>query len=374
MVQHFSKLAAHRSYVLCLYRANLRNIKRFIKPPAFKKKLKATLVGTIKKNKGNLSSWDVYKLLSDMSTLQKLVQGGDTVELSKLAEIPLQENLDSTYHINKLKEANELLNSINGQTETSREVLREKTILDRYIKGQQKMNLLPKVFPKRFKDDKLLKIALHENAIQKMNRIHNTLIRGPPKVLLSYTTCGKSKIWFIRSALNKKKNQSKALTSIILRERTQHQKRIDSIKHCHDNAYWAVHEAQWEDYMNTGLLQKVDITKQLKKLSLRQKKVVDKNVDPINLKYVSNIDKWLDPIRYSLEYMASRGLQRSLHFKKYKTRLLTNKKHIEFYERKSSEMYENKVKRYKMILNALPHVNPFGPGQDLPSILAKNKF
>lgn len=370
MVQNFIHLPEHRKCVLQLYRHTLRNCKEFCHSQHLIHRIKRVTRETIIKHRYDKSSWSVHFYLQKLHDLNKLLFQRDVksvwvllTDVSKSKSkskkprktrtskiLNALQNIDKSKHIKGLQDP---------------QIVRERLILHNYIRREQARNRLPRIIPEEYKIKLLLPLALHARAMVKLNSIHGKLIEGPPKVFLTHTIPVGHRIWFVRSALNKKRRQSKALGSLIRREKHEGHKRWNYLRECRSNAYWAEQEANWEQLVMGEKIPLFDLKNYLDSQTVSRKKV----------ECPSHLTDWLEPIGYSLQILNQTNLKKAIYFKNYKDRVLLNGGQAQFFANKSLTMYQKRTNRFKqMVQNDLPYVVPFIPGRDLPSTLTKHRF
>ncbi|EDO16281.1 hypothetical protein Kpol_1053p18 [Vanderwaltozyma polyspora DSM 70294] len=378
MTSHFSSLPAHRSYIFSLYRDVLRNIHRCCYSVELQNILTSKLNLTMKQQKGTMSSWKAHSKIKELEELNDRLINRDLPYLKELINNLSGNKINSTQpnqYVQDLKEATNLINEYHSNNSQSIETIKKMDILNRYIKTKQSKHLLPKEISNVYKESLLLPFAIHEDSIYKLNKLHNQLIRGPPRVRLTNTKAGKITIWFLRSALNKKDRQSKKLKLRIAKEKQKHQQRIDNIKTCEKYAYWALLEASWESLLNTGKLPTININKTINNLSTLDNE--DININRKNNHHIKDIHvkEWIEPITYSIKQLVDKEFERKCHYENYKKIILYGKNNglIDFFENKTKVMYARRVSRYKTVVNGLPFIIPTIPRRDLRTALLDNK-
>ncbi|CAI4328088.1 BAF_collapsed_G0009480.mRNA.1.CDS.1 [Saccharomyces cerevisiae] len=365
MAQNFGKIPSHKSYVLSLYRTVLRNIPKCCHSYAFQYEIKKTLSKQLFKHKHDKSSWSVYTLLNEFSSLNNCLLEGKLQEIKNLMK-PLKK-------MKKQLETTKILNSLTslGDVKTNDpEEVRRFHVLSAYIKRKQDLGLLPAYIPKTYQHKLLLPLALNEHACLKLFHIQQKLKNGPPSAGLSYTKEGRNQIWFVRSPINKGRQQSKKLGILIRKERKDSQKNIDNLNFCEINAAWALHEAIWEEYLESKKIIKVNLPKYLEYAAN-----IPKSTKCNPSSQYQKIKEWVDPVREIMFELHSKSFQRVEYFNKYKEKLLKNGGQLAYFDKKSKEMYAKRLTLFrKMSKETLPYVTLFIEGRDLPSVLAKYGF
>ncbi|KAF4006672.1 hypothetical protein FOB22_000285 [Saccharomyces cerevisiae] len=324
MAQNFGKIPSHKSYVLSLYRTVLRNIPKCCHSYAFQYEIKKTLSKQLFKHKHDKSSWSVYTLLNEFSLLNNCLLEGKLQEIKNLMK-PLKK-------MKKQLETTKILNSLTslGDVKTNDpEEVRRFHVLSAYIKRKQDLGLLPAYIPKTYQHKLLLPLALNEHA-----------------------------------------QQSKKLGILIRKERKDSQKNIDNLNFCEINAAWALHEAIWEEYLESKKIIKVNLPKYLEYAAN-----IPKSTKCNPSSQYQKIKEWVDPVREIMFELHSKSFQRVEYFNKYKEKLLKNGGQLAYFDKKSKEMYAKRLTLFrKMSKETLPYVTLFIEGRDLPSVLAKYGF
>lgn len=374
---HFSGISAHRSAVLTLYRHTLRNTNNYLYSKGFANSIQNEITKRIRRNRKEISSWATRTQLETLSKLNDLVLKCNWDEVKKLL---IESNAGSSVRekVNndpKIANLNNILNVLTPlvtpkeNPSNTKEYKTEMNILSDYCKRKQLKQLLPRGMSKEYKRKLLLPIAMHEHGLKQVGAIARQLKKGPPPAYLSYTMEGKSKIWFVRSAVNKHKNQSKALGRLIRETRFQHQSEIDTVALCHSfHGYWALEEAQWEGMLETQL----DEPPRYKINSLEQfLKLRDVGGIP------QNVIEWLQPLKDVIKSMQDDSNKRVEYFEKFKKENLIDGGQYDYYQKESDEMYWKRKERFeKMIKEQIPYTNPFYKNKEnnLISILKHKRF
>ncbi|CAR29366.1 ZYRO0G06974p [Zygosaccharomyces rouxii] len=371
MVQNFIHLPEHRQCVLHLYRHTLRNSKQCCHSQHLINRIKKITRQTIVKHRYDKSSWSVHFYLQKLYELNHLLIQRDVktvwnlltdVSKSKSKSKSKKSSTRSSRILKALQDIHQLKQDKGLQDP---QIVREKLILNNYIKREQARNHLPRFIPEEYKTKLLLPLALHTVAMARLNSIHGKLVEGPPKVFLTHTTPMGHRIWFVRSAFNKKKRQSKTLGILIRREKNEGHKRWDYLRQCKSNAYWAQQEANWEQLIENKIVPQFDLNRYLDSQSIGKKKI----------ECPPQLAHWLEPIGYSIQKLNQINADKAAYFRNYKNRVLLNGGQALYFENKSITMYQRRVKRFQqMVQNDLPYVVPFFPGRDLLSTLTKYRF
>lgn len=325
-------------------------------------RVKNTVKAATYHHRGDQSSWSVRKLLSNLRTLNILLYEGavkDTLKL--LSTFKKNSSRPSTETSKLLKKINQISLEHIKATREAPETIREMFILKRYVSKKQKQNKLPSNISKEYKLKLLLPLALHELSLIKFNRIASK-IRKVPTTSITSTMAGRSRVWFVRSAVNKGKRQSKMLGSLIRYERKMNQKIIDGIHKCEMDADWALHEAIWENYLESNVILNYDTGKYLNAIRKNQ------NVN-------SHIHDWLSPLQKVVGDLNMRSLEKSKTFIDFKEKTLINGGLARYFEKRAMTMHSKRLERFqKMVKTDLPHVIPFVTNQTLSACLAKYHF
>lgn len=374
---HFSGIPAHRKAVLTLYRHVLRNTNNQLYSKGFANKIQSEANLRIRRFKNEKSSWTIRTQLEKLHQLNDLIGEHNWDEIKKLiVEVQTtkstREKIDDDSKLTNLnhiiKELTPLLTPQDNPINT-KEYKTEMNILSDYIQKKQAKQLLPYGMLKDYKRKLLLPLAMHDYGLKQVGKITRQLKRGPPPTYLSYTMEGKSKIWFVRSAVNKHKNQSKTLGRLIRETRLQHQSEIDTVDLCHTfYGYWALEEAQWEDMIKNEHAKpakyKVNSLEQFMKLK-------DYHGIP------QNVVTWLHPLKDVISTIKQESMSRVAYFEKFKKDKLIEGGQYKYYKDESDKMYWRRKERFqKMIQEQIPHTNPFYQNQEnnLISILKIKHF
>ncbi|GAV55657.1 hypothetical protein ZYGR_0AY00490 [Zygosaccharomyces rouxii] len=371
MVQNFIHLPEHRLCVLHLYRHTLRNSKQRCHSQHLIHRIEKITRQTLVKHRYDKSSWSVHFYLQKLYELNQLLIQRDVksvwnllTDVSKSKSKSKSKKL-STRSSKVLTTLQDIHQSKLANGLQDPQVVREQLILNNYIRREQAQNRLPHFIPEEYKIKLLLPLALHGIAMVKLNSVHGKLVEGPPKVFLTHTIPVGHRIWFVRSALNKKKNQSKALGTLIRREKHEGHKRWDYLRQCKSNAYWAQQEANWEQLIANKTVPQLNLDKYLDSQTIGKKKI----------ECPAQLAHWLEPISYSIQKLTETNVKKAEYFRNYRNRVLLNGGQAQYFENKSVTMYQRRVERFrKMVQNDLPYVVPFFRGRDLPSTLTKYRF
>lgn len=372
---HFSGISTHRSAVLTLYRHALRNTNNYLYSKGFANSIQRVINTRIRRFKNEKSAWTIRSQLETLSKLNDLVLSCSWDEVSRLLieskdVTSVRETINSDPKVNNLNNILTVLTPLitpKDNPTNTKEYKTEMNILSDYCKRKQLKQLLPSGMLKDYKRKLLLPLAMHEYGLKRVGTIARQLKKGPPPAYLSYTMEGKSKIWFVRSAVNKHKNQSKELGRLIRETRLQHQSEIDTIALCYSfHGYWALEEAQWEEILAHQLNQppkyKINSLEQFLKL---------KDYGDIP----PNVIEWLQPLKDVMKSMQNDSNKRIEYFEKFKKEKLVDGGQYDYYQKESDKMYWKRKERFeKMIKEQIPHTNPFYRNKEnnLISIL-KNK-
>ncbi|CDH10861.1 related to Required for respiratory growth protein 1, mitochondrial [Zygosaccharomyces bailii ISA1307] len=241
---------------------------------------------------------------------------------------------------------------------------REMGILNKYIKREQAHDRLPHNVSEEYKMKLLLPMALHASALGKLNSIQKKLSQGPPKVMINHTATMGGRIWFVRSALNKKKRQSKALGMLIRREKRQSRNRWEALESCKATANWALQEGIWEHLIQQGSILKFDLDQFLESFDLDEK-----HQPP------SSLREWLTPVREAVIKLKQINRAKVVYFRNYKNNVLIKGGQAQYYTDRSENFHRERLQRFQeMAKKDLPYVSPFIFGHDLPSVMAKYRL
>ncbi|CAI4056516.1 hypothetical protein SUVZ_02G1940 [Saccharomyces uvarum] len=367
MAQNFGRIPSHQCYVLNLYRTVLRNVPKNCHSYAFQNEIKSNLSRQLTKHKHDKSSWSVYILLEKLNQLNNSLVEGKVQEIKHLMQ-PLKKTPKQLKTTRIFKPLNDLGNENLLQSPGE---IRELHVLSTYIKQKQDLGLLPSYIPKKYKLNLLLPLALNDRACVKLYNIHQKLEKGSPSARLSYTKEGRNQIWFVRSPINKGKRQSKMLGILIRQERKDSQKNIDNLNFCESNATWALHEAIWEEYLESKRIIEVNLAKYL-----------EYNIDNPNkpAKYTpasqnKKINEWVNPVREVMFNLQAKSIQKVEYYSDYKEKLLSEDGQLAYLDKLSKAMFAKRLESFeKMTKEALPYVTPFIPKKDLLSVLTKYGF
>lgn len=252
---------------------------------------------------------------------------------------------------------------------------REAQILAKYISRQQEHNRLPRHIPSEYKMKLLLPLALHENDVQRLGRIQAQLSKGPPKCFVTSTAAGSGKIWFVRSAVNKGKRQSKQLGIFLRYEKKQAQKRLNHWENCKENANWALHEAIWEQCLEDQTFPRFAPEEYLRLLNFS---LDDEQLPKASEKAErcpTKVAEWLQPIKDSMKLLAQTNSKKNELFRRHRNTVLLGGGQFQFYEKQGDKLYARRISRFEnLVRNELPHVVPYIPGRDLQSLLNKYRL
>ncbi|CUS21213.1 LAQU0S02e08614g1_1 [Lachancea quebecensis] len=360
MVLHFSCSTRHRTFVLHWYRYTLRNVNRQTFSWHLKARVKDITRITLVKHKSDKSSWSVYTLLRDLRTLNGFLRNKKTAAAWRLLTLYSKKSpkTQTSPPSTALQQSPPLQDP---------ETVRNNHIIHSYVAERQQKNLLPQEISAEYKTLLLLPLALHYHSLKKLHIIESKLAQGPPKVSVNYTSAGKARIWFLRTAVNKNKRQSKALGQIIRREKRKSQKNLDYWEKCRVNGIWAWHEAAWEHLMETNTVLTGSPAKYFDAERTR-KHIASEDT---SLKAVA---EWLDPVFSSLDMLQAQSAEQAAYFEKYKHNTVLQGQQ-QYFARKSDKMYENRKKRFKSLLeDDLPFVTPYFCKRNLAAVMKSHKF
>lgn len=316
------------------------------------------------KHRYDKSSWNVHFYLQKLRELNLLLVRRDVkavwdllTKIAKKKKAPKSSKILGA--LQELDKAKKAINVI------APKCTREMGILNNYIRREQAHNRLPHIIPEEYKMKLLLPMALHARAMIRFDSVRSKLSRGPPKVTISHTATMGSKIWFVRSALNKKKRQSKALGVLIRREKRQSRNRWEALTSCKVAAGWALQEAIWEHLIQWGSIPAFDLEKYLEPSSLEERKSQSFPV----------VEEWLAPIQESFLRLKELNRAKVAYFRNYKDDILLKGGQMQYYGHKSEAFHHERLQRFRKMANTdLPYVVPFIPGHDLSSIMAKYRL
>lgn len=372
MVKNFIYLSAHRNYVLTLYRHTLRNASLKCSSIHLQCRIRKIVKDLLFKHRFDKSSWSVHRLLQQMAELNRHLKSGEVVEAwSILTRYSRQKKPVKRSAVTKeLELFTKPTPEVNIQNATEQ---RELQIMGDYISRNQQRGRLPRHIPNEYKVKLLLPLALHEKDVLRLNRIQHQLSKGPPRSTLTSTSAGSGKIWFVRSAVNKAKRQSKALGIFIRQEKKRAQKRLNGWEACKVNAVWALHEAIWEQSLDNGTPLSLNPEKYLHLLSgsledLRAPEKKEQSCPP-------KVLEWLSPINDVMMSLRKANSDAASSYRKHREEQLLNDGELDYYQTQNDKVYTGRVQRFeKLVKTELPYVVPFVPGRDLRSILTKYRL
>ncbi|QLQ79581.1 hypothetical protein HG537_0C02280 [Torulaspora globosa] len=369
MVQNFSHLSSHKAYVLALYRYTLRATSSRCSSVHLRCRIRNTLRDMMFKHKHDKSSWTVFRLLEKMSKLNKCLEQGEVQQVWSMLTAMGKKKPCKKPVTNVLRDLSQSVPS----TDTVNVVeQRESHILAQYINRGQQQGRLPGHIPREYQMKLLLPLAIHERNVEKLGAVQSQLSKGPPKCFLTSTAAGSGKIWFVRSAVNKGKRQSRNLGIFLRREKKLAQKRLNHWEACKKNANWAVHEAIWEQCLEDGTILDFAPEKYLRSLNLS----LDDDESSVQLvkdrECPTKVIEWLQPIKDAMDSLARINQERKESFKKHRDDVLLTGGQYEFYKNQGNKLYARRVKRFgNLVQNELPYVVPYISGRDLASLLSK---
>ncbi|SCU78332.1 LADA_0A05138g1_1 [Lachancea dasiensis] len=363
MVLHFSQIPRHRTYVLHWYRYTLRNCTKYVHSVHLQQRVRRVTKVTMLKHKSDKSSWNVYKLLRDMKRINSLLVKSKTEKVWRLLTTYMGK---SSRRKKRPSPSVDFMATNKGPTQDPERVKSSKILADYLTEKQGKLQI-PSNICDKYKAQLILPLALHEHALRKLQRIEFKLAAGPPKVSLNYTAAGKARIWFVRSALNKGRRQSRALGRLIRSEKRKAQKNLDYWGHCQENSYWAWHEALWENLMETGCF----ITGGPEQFMSWDSKSV-KRVGTAECN--DTLNEWLEPIKHSIAVLHTQSTTAAKYYENFKHgSVLQAQRH--YFTEKALTVFMNRKRRYnKMLQEELQFTVPFFKKQNLPSIMKSYKF
>lgn len=326
------------------------------------------------KHKHDKSSWTVFLLLQKMCKLNRFLQQGDVQQVWSMVTAVGKKKKPSSK-----KPVTKALKELSQQRPTTDELSlvqqQESNILAQYISRHQEHGRLPRQIPREYRMKLLMPLALHEKDVQKLSRIQDQLSKGPPKCFLTSTAAGSAKIWFVRSAVNKGKRQSKLLGVLLRHEKKQAQKRLNHWEACKVNANWALHEAIWEQYLEDETIIKFAPEKYLHSLNLS----LDDEQVPSALekdqKCPTKVVEWLWPIKHAMSSLAEINSDKKQLFKRHRDDVILNGGQFEFYKDQGHKLHARRINRFEdLVRNELPYVVPYIAGRDLRSLLTKYRL
>lgn len=326
------------------------------------------------KHKHDKSSWTVFRLLEKMGKLNKCLEQGDVQQVwSMLTAMGKKKKPYSKKPVtHALREFSQSAPSTDSLSLVEQ---RESHILAQYISRHQQHSRLPRHIPHEYQMKLLLPLAMHEKNVEKLGIVEAQLSKGPPQCFLTSTAAGSSRIWFVRSAVNKGRRQSRKLGIFLRREKKLAQKRLNHWEECKNNANWALHEAIWEQCLEDGTIPDFAPEKYLRSLSLS----LDDEDSPVpqwkNRECPTKVVEWLQPIKEAMDSLARINRDRKESLKKHRDDVLLTGGQFEFYKNQGNKLYARRVKRFEnLVQNELPYVVPYIPGRDLPSLLSKYRL
>ncbi|AQZ12320.1 RRG1 (YDR065W) [Zygosaccharomyces parabailii] len=363
MVTNFIYLPSHRTCVLHLYRHTLRNSHQCCHSMHLVHRIRKIVKQTLVKHRCNKSSWSVHLHLQKLHELNQLLVRGNIKAvwdlltlISSKKKAPGSSRIISELQMIKIKKTNIM--------SPSPKCSREMGILNKYIKREQAHDRLPHNISEEYKMNLLLPMALHARALAKLNSIQRKLSQGPPKVMINHTATMGGRIWFVRSALNKKKRQSKALGILIRREKRQSRNRWEALECCKATANWALQEGIWEHFIQQGTILELDLDQYLESFDLDEK-----YQPPLLLR------EWLAPVRESVIKLKEINRAKVVYFRNYKNNVLIKGGQAQYYADRSKNFHRERLQRFQeMAKKDLPYVAPFVFGRDLPSVIAKYRL
>ncbi|KAL3233679.1 Required for respiratory growth protein 1, mitochondrial [Nakaseomyces bracarensis] len=377
MKSHFSVLEAHRCHVLTLYRHTLRNSHN-VQSGYLKFRINRVLGEEVKKHKYDKSSWSIFKKLTSLKKLNDALEVNDCIEAHNLL-------VNYCGSIKKPRsKVKGILKSIEAEIKENHNIqdnrrLARLSLFDAYLKRKQQRNELPYNIPQEYKQKLLLPLALHERGLMNLERLKISLMKGKYHTKLSYTMSGKSRIWFVRSYVNKNKRESIKLRNLITQDKKKNLTILRHLDNLKENANWAMHEAIWERYLDDGHLHQSNINNYMKNMqfteSVRRQASYVPNTYVLNkdIKQCVRLKEWLLPLSQNIVDLENLCIKREQQFFVNKGNLLSKHGSLEYYKKQSQKVYSNHVLKYKKMLKEdLPTVNPFIENRSIPEILKKH--
>ena len=386
MVLHFCELSSHRNHILQLYRCCLRAIDRQSRSIKQSLQLKELLRRRLDSYKQLKSSWSVYERLQKFDHLARVLVQGNFSDANELLN-----------QHNKAKKPTGVANVLAMLEEKAKptlqspEEVREMGLLSRYVHHRQIHGGLPRTIPREYMQKLLLPLAADWNARLRLQRIQRQMARGVPKVYLSHSSVGRSTIWFVRSPLNKGRRQSKKLSKIFISLRKEHQMVLDGYTTCKQDAQWALHEAMWEKYLETGKLTPYNFKQEMKKFKSEKMRQVRSSKEPESsplgtstfnkggIKLKQGVDDyvrgWLSPIVEVMDSLEKMEDSRAAYYANYRDNVLIRGKQLDFFMDSTESMYRKRRARFKeMQSTRVGFASPYDEDNNLASILREYKF
>ncbi|CCK69948.1 Rrg1p KNAG_0D01970 [Huiozyma naganishii CBS 8797] len=354
----FDRLPNHATYVLHLYRYSIRNVKYRISSIGLQRDILVELRRISKENKSDKPALVIHNLLKQLNEFNESLEQGLISQWSQYLPQPAQTQRSAS------RQLCVSIEKLSARPPQDPEVSRQMSILSRYVSVRQRKGYLPRNIPKKYMQTLLLPVALHAYGKHKLDRIDAQLQKGIPQAKLAYTMAGRSRIWFVRSSVNKNAQQSKTLGVRIRQARDQHQSELNSVERCHEfHGVWASYEAQWEEY----LLQNVGSTPP-PLVSLTQ------FIGAPN-RHSSVVQSWMVYLQDACAAIEKKSLSRMLEFQRYRDDVLIEGGVLAHYQRKTEQMYNKRKTRYDtMLQNELTHPFPFASERNMYHVLKRNQF
>lgn len=386
MVLHFCELKSHRDHILQLYRCCLRAIDRQNHSIKQSLQLKGLLRRRLDSYKQLKSSWSAYKHLQKFDHLARILVQGNFPDANELLN-----------QYNKAKKPDSVGNVLAILEEKARpalqspEKVREMGLLSRYIHHRRIHGTLPKTIPREYMEKLLLPLAIDWNARLRLQRIQRQIAQGVPKVYLSHSSVGRSTIWFVRSPLNKGKRQSKKLSKIFINLRREHQMVLDGYTICKQDAQWALHEAMWERYLETGELTPYNFKQEMKKFKsekmLQARSLKEPSSSQLGASALKRGDirpkqgvddyvrGWLSPIVEVMDTLGKLEDSRATYYANYRDNVLIRGKQLDFFMDRTESMYRKRKARFEEMLSTrVGFASPYDEDNNLAFILREHKF
>ncbi|AGO13317.1 AaceriAFR174Wp [[Ashbya] aceris (nom. inval.)] len=334
MAKPFTHYAAHRHLVLSWYRYTFRITDYVPISSLLRRQAREVVRETMLKHRGTQSSWRVLQLLEDMKRLNSYLAAADIEGAWQMVK----------KYAAKPKTQEELL-PMPAKHYSDPNKDKEAHYYWRYHQELKSKHLLPAVIPKDYMEKLIAPLARHASDLRTLDVVQRELQR-PPKTYLSYTMVGSDRLWFVRSAVNRKKRQSRRLTAIIVTMRKAAQRSLDQSNRLKEEAVWASQEAAWEQLLATGTL---------------PSNGAKSDWQPGQA--------WLEPYEAAFRILLTNRTRRTQKLQRYGAHL--SRLQLPYYSKCSAAMHARRAKRFECFQKELHTVNPFVPGRDLGSLLSK---
>lgn len=318
---------------------------------SLKSELKVTLTSTLRSNKNHKSAWFVRSLLCDLARLNDVLRLSDNAKLlAMINKYKVERSLTED------KKCGELYMSDSPTTGS------EAALVNSYLAECYKMRRIPRNIPQAHIDSLIKPLARHESYTRVLHSVENKLMKGPPKAYLTYTMGGQSKIWFVRSDVNRKRRQSKELGRLIRYARSVSQKNLDVYRESEKILDWAWHEANWEHFLahNRPLENSIQtIRKDFRRTG--------------NISNLPSVYDWVTPVLKSMQQLNKSNIELQRRFKRDRDHLLASKT-LDYFGSLSSKIYVSRLKRCVDLKADLAVTNPFTIENNLGALLRKYKL